>query len=272
MPHKRLQTIAYALLSLAAIVMLFPLLWMTSTAFKQPNEIYSLRLIPSSFSFNNVSAVFEKTLFHIWLSNSAVIAAFTTLSVAVFDTLAGYILSKFDFRGKTLIFVLIVSTLMIPTEMLIIPWYMLSAKLNWVDTNAGVLFPGVVSAFGIFLMRQFAASVPDELLDAARIDGMGEWRIVLTVVAPLMKSAVFTLAILTFLGSWNAFIWPLIVLQSPEHLTVPVGLAFFSSESKDSASWSMMMTGAAISVIPMIAVFLVFQKQIIRGIALTGLK
>jgi multiple sugar transport system permease protein len=161
---------------------------------------------------------------------------------------------------------------MVPTEMLIIPWYLLSTMLGWVDTYIGILFPGLISAFGIFLMKQFMESVPTDLLDAARIDGMSEWGILLRIAVPMVRPALATLSILTFLGSWNSFIWPLIVTQTETYFTIPVGVAFFSSELKDTSGWVMIMTGATVSVVPLIALFLIFQKQIVRGITLTGLK
>ncbi|GKS10234.1 sn-glycerol-3-phosphate transport system permease protein UgpE [Paenibacillus chitinolyticus] len=263
---------AYFLLGAGAIAMLFPFLWMIATTLKTPQDVFSLSLIPPEATLDNVRTLFAETLYATWIVNSLIVAVITTVSVCFFDTVVGYILAKFTFPGKTVIFVGILSTLMVPTEMLIIPWYLLAAKLELVDTYLGVLFPGLISAFGIFLMKQFMESVPRDLLDAARIDGMGEWGILLRVVVPLVKPALATLCILTFLGSWNAFIWPLIVTQTPEHLTIPVGLAFFSSESGDSGSWTLIMAGAAISILPLLAVFLLFQKQIIRGIAMTGFK
>ncbi|WP_397356160.1 carbohydrate ABC transporter permease [Paenibacillus sp. N3.4] len=189
-----------------------------------------------------------------------------------FDTLAGYILAKFSFRGKSLIFILILSTLMVPTEMLIIPWYLLGNSVGWVDNYIGVLFPTFITAFGIFLMKQFMEIVPQDLLDAARIDGMGEFGIWFTIVLPQVRAAIVTLCLLTFLNSWNAYIWPLIVTMTPENYTIPVGLAFFSSETSTNSNWVQVMTGAWISVLPLILLFLIFQKHIIKGIALSGMK
>lgn len=252
--------------------MVFPFVWMAATSLKLPKDIFSLQLIPGTVTFNNYAILFEKSPFAEWIWNSFVVACITTISVAFFDTMAGYILARFSFYGKQLIFIVILSTMMVPTEMLIIPWYIASVHLEWVDTYTGILFPGLMSAFGIFLMKQFMEQVPQELLDAARVDGMKEWSIMLRIAVPLVRPALATLSILTFLSSWNAFIWPLIVTQSPEHLTIPVGISFFSSEQKDSSGWAMIMTGATVSVVPLIVVFLFFQKHIIRGIALTGLK
>lgn len=264
--------ISYVLLTLGLGLMVFPFLWMISTSFKTLDEIYSLSLIPSMFTWDNYAAIFQGTPFPRWMLNSLYVAVIATVSVCVFDSITGYILAKFSFWGKQVIFVLILSTLMVPTEMLIIPWYLVSNSFNGMDTYWGILFPGLISGFGIFLMKQFMESLPSELLDAARIDGMGEWGIFLRIAVPLVRPAFATLCILTFLGSWNSFIWPLIITQSEEMFTIPVGMAFFSSEAKDSSNWVQIMTGATLSVLPLIILFLCFQKQIIRGIATTGLK
>jgi len=159
---------------------------------------------------------------------------------------------------------------MIPTEMLIIPWYVMSSRLGWIDTYWGIMFPGMITAFGIFLMKQFMETIPDDLLDAARIDGVSEFGIFWRVALPLVKPALASLAILNFIGNWNAFLWPLIVSSKPRMYTLPVGLATFSSENL--MHWELIMTGATVSTIPLIIVFLIFQKQIIRGIMLSGLK
>lgn len=266
------QAIVLLVLGSGTLVMVFPFVWMVATSLKLPQDVFSLQLIPRPLTMDNYVAIFAKTPFLHWINNSFIVAAVTTVSVCFFDTVIGYILAKFSFQGRKLIFVAILSTLMVPTEMLIIPWYLLSVQLGWADTYVGILFPGLISAFGIFLMKQFMESVPQDLLDAARIDGMSEWGILLRIAVPLVRPALATLSILTFIGNWNAFIWPLIVTQSEAYQTIPVGLAFFSSEQKDSSGWVMIMTGATLSIIPLILIFFIFQKQIIRGIALTGLK
>ncbi|MBJ6360409.1 carbohydrate ABC transporter permease [Paenibacillus sp. GCM10012307] len=264
--------VSYILLALGLIFMVFPFLWMIATSLKSPQEIYSLSLIPSAPAWENYATLFSGTAFGRWIVNSFIVAVLTTISVCFFDTVIGYVLAKFNFHGKKIIYLLILSTLMVPTEMLIIPWFLYAVNFGWVDTYWGVMFPGVISAFGIFLMKQFMESVPSDLLDAARIDGMGEWGILVRIVVPLVRSAVATLCILSFLGNWNAFIWPLIVTQTEEMFTIPVGMAFFSSEARDSSNWVQIMTGATVSVLPLIIVFLLFQKQIVRGIATTGMK
>ncbi|GGG61685.1 carbohydrate ABC transporter permease [Paenibacillus radicis (ex Gao et al. 2016)] len=266
------SAISYLLLTAGLAVMVFPFIWMIATSLKTPQEMYSLSLIPQLPAWDNYKALFTGSPFGTWIINSFIVAVIATASVCLFDTMIGYILAKFHFHGKKTIYLFILSTLMVPTEMLIIPWFLYSSKLGWVDTYWGILFPGLITAFGIFLMRQFMESVPSDLLDAARIDGMSEWGILFKIAFPLVRSAIATLCILTFLGSWNSFIWPLIITQTEGRFTIPVGMAFFSSEAKDSSNWIQIMAGATVSVLPLLLVFVVFQKQIIRGIATTGLK
>lgn len=264
--------VAYLVLSLLAIVMVFPFFWMLMSSLKDATQIYQLRLFPSHPILDNYATIFSssRSQFPQWFLNSAIVAIATTLSVLFFDSLVGYSLSKFTFPGKKLIFLLIVSTLMIPTEMLVIPWYAMSRSLHWINTYWGIMFPGMISAFGVFLMRQFIMTVPDDFIDAARADGMSEIRIFLFIVLPLVAPALATLAIFNFIGNWNAFFWPLIIVSTPAKFTLPVGLANYSSEA--GSDWQLIMTGATVATIPLVVVFLVFQRQIVKGIAMTGLK
>jgi multiple sugar transport system permease protein len=260
----------YAGLIAGTIVVAFPLLWMLITALKPANEIFDLRLVPAHPTLDNYAQVLTRTQFPRWFGNSMLIAAITTISVAFFDTLVGYTLAKLQFRGRNLIFVVILATLMIPTEMLVIPWYIMSSARGWINTYWGIMFPGMISAFGIFLIRQFMSGVPDELLDAGRIDGVGEFGLFWRIALPQVRPAVAALAIFTFLGNWNAFLWPLIVIQSPGMRTLPVGIALFSGEA--GASFHLIMAASALAVLPVLAVFALLQRQIIEGIVLTGLK
>ncbi len=266
----RTNPLIYFLLGAGGLLTIFPFLWMVATSFKPGWDIYNLSLIPSAPTLVNYATLFQESIFPRWFLNSLMIALTVTFSVLFFDSLAGYTLSKFRFKGKEVIFILILSTMMIPTEMLVIPWYIMSQTLNWADTYWGIMFPGVITGFGTFLMRQFFANVPDDLIDAARIDGLNEFMIWWRVAMPLVKPALAALAIFTFIGNWNAFLWPLIVISKMNLFTLPVGLSFFSGEFQ--SEWEMVMTGASVSTIPVLIIFILFQKQIVRGIALTGLK
>ncbi len=264
--------LAYAALSVLSVVMIFPFIWMVSSSLKDATQIFQMKLFPTTPTFDNYRYLLfrEGSKFPQWFMNSAIVAISTTASVLFFDSLLGYTLSKFKFPGKNVIFFLIVSTLMIPTEMLVIPWYAMSRAMKWVNTYWGIMFPGMISAFGVFLMRQFMSTIPDDLLDAARVDGRGEFMIFVTVVLPLVTPALATLAIFNFIGNWNAFLWPLIAASKPRMFTLPVGLANFSGEA--GSDWHLIMTGASIAMAPLVVVFLIFQKQIVKGIAMTGLK
>lgn len=265
-----LTALAYALLTIGGLTMIGPFLWMVGTSLKPASELFQTTFFPQNPTLANYGEVILNTALPRWYLNSFIVAVISTTSVAFFDTLAGYVFAKFEFPLKKIFFILILSTLMVPTEMLIIPWYIMSVDFGWVDTYWGIAFPGVITAAGVFLMRQFMQGVPDELLDAARIDGLSEFGIFWKIAIPLVKPAIAALCIFNFLGNWNAFIWPLIVTSTRTMMTLPVGLSFFSFEG--GADWHLIMTGATLSVVPLMAVVIVFQRHIIRGIALTGLK
>lgn len=266
--------LTYLLLTLGALITLFPFAWMLLTSLKGFQELFTLGFWPQDPTFSNYQQVLTQTKFLTWFANSLLIATITTLSVLFFDSLVGYTLAKFRFPGKSLIFILILSTLMIPTEMLVIPWFVSVAELKLTHSVPGaylaILFPGLISAFGIFLMRQFFESLPNDLLEAARIDGMSEFGIFWHIALPLVKPALASLAIFTFLGNWNAFLWPLIVIQEAKYRTLPVGTALFSGEA--GTQWGLIMAASSLAVIPVLIVFVIFQKQIINGIVLSGLK
>ena len=269
-PRNMGQYVRWLLLFAGGIAMVMPIAFMLSTSFKWPHEVYDVSLIPNEPTIENYTYVLEDGRFYGWFLNSIVIAVITTVSNVLFDSLVGYTLCKFRFPGRTLIFIAILSTLMIPTEMLVIPWYLMSQSFGWLDTYWGIMFPGMMTAFGVFLMKQFFESVPDDFIEAARIDGLNELEIWWTVAMPLVKPALAALAIFVFLGNWTAFLWPLIVTNSVEMYTLPVGLSGFGDEV--DVAWELIMTGAAISTIPTLIVFLVFQRFIIRGVVMAGLK
>ncbi len=267
---KENHIIAYIILGIGGLAMIFPFVWMVSTSFKEPWDVFNLAIIPPNPTLNNYVRLLTVSNFSRWFFNSFLVGLSVTVSVIFFDSLVGYTLCKFSFKGKNVIFILILSTMMIPTEMLVIPWYNMSRELGWINNYWGIMFPGLMTGFGTFLMRQFFYSVPDDLIDAGRIDGLNEFQIWYKVAMPLVKPAVSALAIFTFLGNWNAFLWPLIVISDNNLYTLPVGLAFFSGEFQ--TEWEMVMTGASVATIPVLIIFLIFQKQIVEGIALTGLK
>ena len=264
------RVITWTLLFLGGVVMITPIIFMVSTSFKSGQEVYVLSIFPDAPTLKNYLFILEESKFLKWMLNSLWVATFSAASVLFFDSLVGYTLAKFSFRGRQLIFIAILSTLMIPTEMLIIPWYMMSRTFGWIDTYWGIAFPGLMTGFGTFLMRQFFMSLPDELIDAARIDGWSEFSIWWRIAMPLVVPALSALAIFHFLGNWTAFIWPLIVTNDPEIYTIPVGIASFNGEFQ--MDWEVVMTASALATLPTLAVFLLLQRFIIRGIMLAGLK
>lgn len=264
------QLVIYALLAVGAFVMIFPLLWMFFTSFKTPWEIYDVNLLPQKFLLDNYRHLLFNTQFLRWLWVSTVVVLWTTASVLVFDSLVGYTLAKLHFRYKNIVFMAILATLMVPTEMLIIPWYIMSVDFGLRDTFLGIMFPGMITAFGIFLTKQFFEGVPNDLLDAARIDGLNELGVYFWIALPQVKPALAALVIFNFLGNWNAYLWPLIVVQSSHMRTIPVGISFFSNEV--TTAWHLIMTASTCAVVPVLIVFFIFQKHIIKGVQLSGLK
>jgi multiple sugar transport system permease protein len=264
------QIIRWLIVFLGGVLMIMPIIYMLSTSLKWPHEVYNINLIPEEPTLENYTYVLQDGRFFSWFLNSIIVATLTTVSNVFFDSLVGYTLCKFSFPGRQIVFIAILSTLMIPTEMLVIPWYLMSQSFGWLDSYWGIMFPGMMTAFGVFLMRQFFAGLPDDFIEAARIDGLNEFQIWWTVAMPLVKPALAALAIFVFLGNWTAFLWPLIVISSVDLYTLPVGLSGFGDEV--DVAWELIATGAAISTIPTLIVFLLFQRFIIRGVVMAGLK
>ena len=264
------RIVAWTLLFIGGVIMISPLAFMFSTSLKTADQVYDLRLIPAAPTLANYVAVLADGRFMRWFLNSTLVAVAVTVSNCFFDSLVGYTLAKFQFRGRQFVFIAILSTLMIPTEMLVIPWYLMSSQLGWLDSYWGIMFPGMMTAFGTFLMKQFFETVPNDFIEAARVDGLNEFQIWWKVAMPLVTPALSALAIFTFLGNWTAFFWPLIVTTSKELYTLPVGLSSFAVEQ--SIQWEMIMTGAAIATLPTLLVFLVLKRYIVRGVMLAGLK
>lgn len=265
------QALQYFLLALGGLAMVFPYLWMLSTSLKPRGTWYNMSLIPDRISFEHYEQMLGASLLPRWYLNTIIVSIVATLSVAFFSSLTGFVFAKYKFPGRNLMFVAILSTIMIPTEMLIIPWYVGIAQLRWIDSYQGILMPGMLTAFGVFVMRQFMGNIPNELLDAGRIDGVSEFGLFWRICLPLAKPALSVVIIFTFLGNWNDFLWPLIVVNSDNMQTLQVGLSRLSSE-ETGADWGGTMSGAALASIPVLIVFMFFQRQIVQGMTLTGLK
>ena len=264
------RILTWLLLFGGGLLMVTPLAFMFATSLKDSSEIYDLAFFPAHPTLANYVTVLSDGRFLRWFANSFGIATTVTLSNVFFDSLVGYTLAKFQFRGRYLVFIAILSTLMIPTEMLVIPWYVMAKNFGWLDSYWGIMFPGMMTAFGTFLMKQFFETVPNDFLEAARIDGLNEFAIFWRIAMPLVTPALSALALFTFLSNWTAFIWPLIVTTSKELYTLPVGLTSFAVQSQ--VQWELIMTGAALATLPTLTVFLLLQRYIVRGVVLAGLK
>jgi len=262
--------VAYVLLAVGSVAMFFPFVWMLLSAFKPLREIFQLTVLPHVWTWDNFRQVLFHTAFPRWFLNSLVVAGISTVSVLFFCSLVGYTLTRLRFPGRGVLFVIILSTLMVPTEMLVIPWYVMSTQYGWVNTYWGLAFPGLIPAFGVFLMRQFFQTLPRDLFDAGRVDGVSEFGLFWRIGLPLVRPGLAALGIFNFVGNWNAFLWPLIIAKSPSMRTVPVGMALFSGEA--STQWNLIMAASALAIVPVLLVFFVFQRQIIEGVVLTGVK
>jgi len=256
----------------AAGIALLPLLWMASVSFMAPGEAsaYPPPLLPAQATLANYRELFERAGMGRYLFNSFLIATVITLVSLVFNLSAGYAFAKLNFAGREHLFRGLLGALLIPAQVAMIPLFLLMKWLHLVNSYGGVIVPALASVFGIFLVRQYARAIPDELLEAARIDGAGEWRIFAIIVLPLLKPIVVTLAIFTFLASWNDFMWPLIVLSDQAWQTAPVALAGLSREHVQDNE--LMMAGSVVTVLPVLVLFLVLQRHYIQGLLLGSVK
>ena len=264
--------VLYVILIAIAFASLFPFLWMFSTSFKDTLTIqeYPPRLIPPEPTFLNYNELFLVSDYLIWLKNSLVVTVVVVVAGLLISSLAGYGFAKKYFFGKDFIFIVVLGTLMVPAQVTIVPLYIMLAKLNVVNTYWALIFPNLTGAFGVFLMRQYMATIPNELMDAARIDGAGELRIFWAIMLPLARPALAALGVFAFLHSWNQFLYPLIVTTESSMRTLPVGLAIFQGQY--ATRWGLVMAGATMMFLPALIVFMMLQRYFVQGIALTGLK
>jgi multiple sugar transport system permease protein len=263
----------YVLLVGGLVLMVGPFLWMLLGSIKPQADFLRTppTLLPSIPTTDNYQRLFNQLDFPRFFFNSTVIALAVTVGNLVFCPMLGYALAKLRWRGKRVIMGLVLATLMVPAGITLIPNFILMSKLGFVNSYPGLILPFLAGPFGVFLMRQFMFSVPNELLEAARIDGGNEFRIFWTVVLPIATPVLATLGILTFLGNWNSFLYPLVMAQEPQMYTLPVALATFAT-GQFQADHGMLMAGSVILVVPVLIVFVIFQRWITEGIATTGLK
>lgn len=278
---RTLKTVAtYFMLLAITVAMLFPLLWLVSTAFKSPSEQVFIapenlvdffgQLVPRSPTFANIKTVWQTYPFGRYLLNSTIVAGLTVSLNLLFCSLAAYPLARLSFRGRDTIFALVVSTIMIPFQIVMIPLYVLTVQLGLRNSYLGIIFPAIASAFGIFLLRQAFQGVPKELEEAARMDGCSELGLWWHVMIPSVRPALVTLAIFVFIGSWSDFLWPLIVVDRPEFYTLPLGVANLASTF--SLDWRLIAAGSVIAIAPILTLFTFVQRYIIPSEASSGVK
>lgn len=255
----------YLTLTLSSLLMLLPFYWTVSTSFKLEQFVFANppQWWPDPITLQNYIYVFTRIPFPRYLFNSVFVAVVATGAHVFFDTLAGYAFSKLRFPGRDAIFFAMLLALMIPFQVNLIPLYRIMAWFRWLDHYQALIIPNITGIFGIFLMRQFINSIPDELLDAARIDGCNELNVFLRVVFPLTLPGIATLVIFTFMDIWNAFLWPRLVLSSARMFTLPLGLA--QLQARNTSTWGQIMAGTVLTALPMILIFLVMQRQFIAG-------
>ena len=274
--HKKKRTVGkvfcYLLLLCMTIITAFPFLWMILSSFKQSSEFYLLipKLLPEKFQWNNFTELFEKWSFARYYKNSIFVTAVQVISNILIVLLAGYGFATFNFKGKNSLFLIVLSSTMIPWVATIIPLYILTNSLHLIDTYPGLIIPGMADAFSIFLARNFMSTIPTPLLEAARIDGAGELKVFFRVVIAQVKPLIAVIAIQKMISSWNAFQWPLLVVNSEELRTLPIAMAKLSSLYYDS--YNLKMAAATLAIIPVLILYIAFQKYFVEGISLSGIK
>lgn len=264
--------LAYALLTVAAAFMVVPFVWMLSTSLKADQYVLSMppQLIPDPVTLESYTRLAELFPIARMVFNSVLAAGVTTLGQLITCSMAAYAFSRMRFRGSNVLFLLYLATLMVPQQVTITPLFILVRYLGWINSYPGLILPGVFSAFGTFLLRQFLVSLPRELEEAAFLDGASHWTVFTRVIVPLAGPALATLAVFAFMGSWNAFLWPLFVVRDPELMTLPVGLA--TLHGRYLTQWNLVMAGSVIAVVPMLIVYLFAQRYFVQGVVLSGIK
>ena len=267
---------AYLFLSVGALAMVAPFLWMVTTSLKEPGSIFSYDKpwwqdwIPFQFVWSNYVKAWHVVPFARFYLNSLFVSLCVTAGQVATSAMAAYAFARLNFPGRDQIFFAYLATMMIPGAVTMLPVFILLRTLGWIDTYKAVILPGIFTAYGTFLLRQFFLTLPKELEDAAKIDGCSYFGIFWRIILPLSKPALATLTTFTFMGSWLNFMWPLIVLNTHNKFTLPVGLAYF--QSLHTTDWTLLMAGSLMMILPILIVFLVTQRYFVEGIKLTGIK
>lgn len=267
---KLSDALRVVLLSAGAIAALVPVVWTVLGSFKTPTELAQRppQVLPNNWSFQNYTDALGQFDFLRYISNSIIVTIGATILTLVVNSMAAYALSKYNFRGKTALFLLTLATIMIPLQVILIPVYQVVASLGLVNSLWGLIIPAAATPTGVFLLRQYMLGIPDELIEAARVDGSGEFRTFLQIVLPLCKPALAVVAIFSVMWRWNDFLWPLLVAQSERVYTLPVALARFNAQQ--TVPFNLILAMSVVSIVPVLIIFLFFQRQIATGIANSG--
>lgn len=271
MKNKKQNIIVIIVLTLGSLLMLFPFFWMISTSLKTIGEAnaYPPTLIPEEVTFDAYKRLFDAMPFFLYLKNTLILVVFAFFGLLL-SAMAGYAFAKYDFRFKGPLFVFVLATMMIPYQVIMIPNFLTISQMGLVDTFLGMALPSLVSGFAIFLFRQFMSSIPDEIIEAARMEGLSEVKIFFKVILPMSKPILAIQSILVFIGSWNSFLWPLIVAQSQDKYTLSIGLSLM--QGQNTSDIPVQMAGATLMLIPILIVFIIFQKYILDSYNLSGIK
>ncbi len=266
------QVTRYVVLIAAALIILGPLVWTIISSFKTPTELAARPPVffPSQWNFDNYTDAMERFDFGTYLKNSVIVTVGATLLTLVINTMCAYGLAKYNFRGRNVLFLVVLATIMIPLQVIMIPVYQMAAKLGLVNTYLGLIIPPAATPTGVFLLRQFMLGLPDELIESARVDGTSEFGIFLRVILPLCGPPIAVLTIFSVMWRWNDFLWPLLISQGQSMYTLPVAIAQFNSEL--TVPFNYILAMSVVTMIPVIVIFLFLQKQIVTGIASTGFK
>lgn len=267
-----LKILVYSLLSIGAILMILPFAWMISTALKAPNEVMSMPpvWIPSEIRWDNFTKALDVAPFGRYFINSIIVTVVSTIGELITAILAAFAFSKMKFYGRDVLFAILLGTMMVPGEVLLIPNFVTLSNLGWIDSYNALIIPWIASIFSIFLLRQYFLGIPEQLAYAAKVDGCGDFKFLWYIMVPLAKPALITIGLLKVIGSWNAFLWPLIVTNSRELRTLPVGLSAFTTEA--GTSYEQLMAASCMVVLPIVILFFFMQKQIVEGVSRSGVK
>ena len=270
--YKRYHYLIIAFMGVFSVIMMYPMAWMLVTSFKSNADIHKnkAKFFPAEWTVEGYRSAFEKAPIGDWLVNSIVITVVITFAVILTSTLIGYVFAKYEFKFKRSLFLLMLATMMVPPQVTMIPRYLMIQKMHLFNTRWALIVPGLVSAFAIYLARQFITDVPDSLCEAAKMDGAGPLRIYWSVILPNIKPAIGSIGIFTAMANWNDYLNPLLMLNDIDKMTLPLGLVMFDSQR--SVDLAATMAAAAMIMMPMILIFVLFQRQLIKGMTMSGIK